>query len=215
MFQRLDDIQKRLKVPLKAWELVAVIVKICTILGSVALPVWAALGSTWLAVYGPIAWVGAGAGGLLCLAALMALYAHYRTYMATARTMEERLAIKDVVNPLDSNFDSKRISLDKLVFPVDKSITNKAFHRCEIIGPAIVFITGPMQSYFLDSEIINCDHVAVKQGVYVYNAIKFIGCSFNRCRLIGLTFLIPENAAHTLSDKAHWITSIPAKSAPV
>ena len=28
----------------------------------------AALGLTWLAVYGPIAWVGAGAGGLLCLA---------------------------------------------------------------------------------------------------------------------------------------------------
>jgi hypothetical protein len=182
-------------------------------MGSFALPAWAAYATDWLDAFGPIAWVASGFAGMMLLAASLMLYGRFKVFLATQRYINRRLSTPDQINPFDDHFSRKRISLQDLVDPVTNSITSKTFDNCDIIGPAVVYAGSPLQpSAFIQDAFINCDHVAVKRGGRVNNCIKLDACTFTKCRLIALTVLMTEAQAKLVPHEVDWITSEPRAS---
>jgi hypothetical protein len=135
------------------------------------------------------------------------VYGLGRRYIANARFIDLHSAATDKVNPLSPSYASQRIKLSDIADPLENKIGGKTFDRCDIYGPAVVTISG--LTAFLHCTLINTDHVLLRDDASIHNVILLDGTTFNRCRIIGLTFLIPPAAAHIIQPGVNWITPPP------
>ncbi len=103
---------------------------------------WSAWASDAFHVYGPAALVFGFFAAALAFAVIVAGLSWSRAQIAKASLLREAAKAPSPVNPLDAQFDSKRISLNNFVNPLYEPVVGKIFARCELVGPATVMLSG-------------------------------------------------------------------------
>lgn len=182
-----------------------------TMAGSFALPAWAAIATDWLNAYGPIAWVASGFAGLILFVVALFIWAQFRVNTESARIVAKHRQDPDPLNPLADNFERKRIRLHDLASVIDRTVDQKTFDRCELIGPACVVIVDSITMQ--DNHFYGCDFVICRNGAAINNAITLRRCTIQRSKLHGITFLIPRAAANNPGlAQANWITENPPQA---
>lgn len=183
---------------------------ISTMLTSFAVPAYAAWTTDWLSAWGPIAWVACGFAGVLCFVTALLLWSRYRLNAESARIAATQNAVSDTINPLLDNFDRKRIRLQQMASVIDRTIDQKTFDRCELLGPICVVIKDGITMQ--DNQLHGCNFVVVRTGVPINNAIALRRCTIQRSKLHGITFLMPAAAVPTAGlAGANWITDLPTQ----
>ena len=183
-----------------------------TMLGSFALPAYAAWATDWLRVWGPISWVACGFAGLVLSLISLQAWSRYRLNSESAKIASRLGAEGDAVNPLLDNFDRKRIRLQMMASVIDRTIDQKTFDRCELLGPICVVITDGI--VMQDNILHGCDFVAVQPGRPINNAVRLRRCTIQRCKLHGITFLMPPDAVALPGlAGANWITNFAQQQA--
>ena len=100
---------------------------VSAMLGSFAVPVYAAWATDWLSAWGPISWVACGFAGVLVLTIALLVWSRYRLNVVTAELATKLGAQTDAVNPLENVFHRKRIKIADLASPIDGKIAGKSF----------------------------------------------------------------------------------------
>lgn len=131
-------------------------------------------------------WIFAMLGALTFLA-IYALYGFGRERMAVAHATRYWKESTQHINPLDSEFNKKRINIHDLAHPATNKIKSKRLIDCELFGPANIFLShGCHLNGIVFSE---CDFVVTKQDLKMINAIiledvSLIGGSIYRSVII-------------------------------
>lgn len=123
----------------------------------------------------------------------LSLRAKKRLFESQSKAVSEWSRKADTVNPLASEFHTKRLNIGDLSSPLDSRIKGKRFIDCELIGPAVIFFYG--NSVINGAGFANCDFVAVKDGSWINNAIVFEDATilngvFWRCTILMSTEMI-------------------------
>ena len=192
-------------------ELIVLGIKIIILVASFTIPAWLASLSSTINAYGSIAWFAAGTLGALSVSIIWFLYSLARQYLGHSRLLDMRAIAPAAVNPLEMSFGSRAIKLIDAKDPIADCIVGKTFDRCDILGLAVVTVTGA--TAFLHCQMIDTDHVLIRPDAAIHNVIVLDGCTFNRCRVIGLSFLIPPIAANIIPPGVNWITQPPQPQA--
>ncbi|WP_072372688.1 hypothetical protein [Hyphomicrobium sp. NDB2Meth4] len=162
----------------------------------------------WMVAWGPL---GVGAAGLSAaltvwvgLALASSLRAKAKIRQAEAAAIDKWKQEVDSINPLAAEFHTKRIRVEDLAHPIDRSISDKRLIDCELIGPANLVL---LDNDFKDMRFYQCDTVVVRANMPINNAIalrrvKMIGGSLWNC-----TLLIPPQAVKTFADMGAVFTS--------
>jgi hypothetical protein len=176
------------------------------------LTAWAAAAANVLSAYAPLSWVVAGIGGALAAALVAALLAFARVKWAQATSVNKWKETVSSVNPLEDTFRNQRIRLADLASPIDRTIRDKTFVDCELIGPANIVALSTRQHGLTMANVAfsNCDFVEIKrQNVFIYNAIKLQDCTLLRGTVHQVTvfaFPITANAIRASIPKLQWLT---------
>jgi hypothetical protein len=119
--------------------------------------------------YGPFGWLMAGLVAFLLSA--VAIYAAALAFDRFSAALARRKWARDVdsVNPLDVEFNRKRLKLEDLVHPASGRIVRKRFVECQLLGPANIIMMG--QGFMNGTGFVNCDIVIHRDPVFIYNAI--------------------------------------------
>jgi hypothetical protein len=154
----------------------------------------------WMKAWGPFG-IGASALGAMIvvwvgLAWASSLRATAQLRRAGTSALEKWKERVDTVNPLAPEFHTKRLRVEDIAHPIDRSISDKRLIDCELIGPANLLFLG------VDLKGVafhQCDTVVVKiktplnNGIALRN-ITMIGGSFWNC-----TLLIPPQMVDTFA----------------
>jgi hypothetical protein len=89
----------------------------------------------------------------------------------------------ELINPLDTTFEKKRIFLNDFVLPSHTFIENKNFIDCDLIGPANVYFPANNQAAPIRLPVIDAVWLSAEarftNGFIFYNCL-FRNCSFQR-----------------------------------
>lgn len=156
----------------------------------------------WARSIGP-----AGIGGIVISTVLLTnlLLSKAQDFRAQAR---ERNALAsastrwaetvDSVNPLDANFQKKRIRITDLAHPLTNRITAKKFSECQLTGPAnIVFVNG---CNLIGVSFGNCDMILTKNNMYIYNVIPIFDCSIIGGEMLNATIYVHPDMLQQLKN---------------
>ncbi|WP_188610164.1 hypothetical protein [Chelatococcus reniformis] len=126
---------------------------------------------------------------------------------AEIRAFEFWASSKDSVNPLDAEFNNKRVAIQDLANPIERSIENKRFIGCELCGPCNIIL---FDMQLINISMVNCDIVVLSRKVFdIYNAIAFKNSSVLHSKLYHCTLYIhPDMAKQFLEMGAKFITNI-------
>src|SRR5690606_28397914 len=83
-------------------------------------------------------------------------------------------------------------------------VVGKTFVDCEIVGPAVVLLTGG--SYLTKCNLGGNDFVEIVNPAKLHNVVVLDGASFTNCEFIHLTILVDENFGG-VPEGANWITA--------
>jgi len=151
-----------------------------------AVTTWIASFTDWLESYGPISWVFAGLFAALIFASVIMVYAFANQARANAKAVNKWKNEVDDINPLDRDFHTRRIDLNKLRHPVYNSIENKRFTDCELYGPCNIYFEDHIN---LDHcGFVDCDVIIIRPGSTLRNAVRLryingISSTFYRCAI--------------------------------
>lgn len=142
--------------------------------------------TTWLADKGPAAWLLFGIMCALLVAGLLCIITWARYALVHAAALDKWTTNVDKINPLDIEFNRKRISISDLAHPVDKKIVGKRFIDCELVGPSAIIMVG--NGHFSGVGFVNCDVVIAKQDSRLFNVtplqdVTAIGGSIINCTI--------------------------------
>jgi hypothetical protein len=165
------------------------------ILSTALITGWIASAQDWVNQYGALGWWIAALTGALAATLICVGIASLRYFMARAsavRTWSERVTD---INPLDSQFNRRRIHLQSIVDPIGSRIIGKQFVNCELVGPANIFISP--NSRLMGATFIQCDVVIAKDGAFAYNVIalensEILNCTLWRCALFVTSDAVPH-----------------------
>ncbi|MEX2138229.1 MAG: hypothetical protein WD894_03155 [Pirellulales bacterium] len=169
-----------------------------------AVMAYLAAATTWLSAYGPIAW-----GGAFLAAFILIGLAWWTIGVAESRyhlnRFIKRRALTADINPLDDHFTRRRIKLIDFFHPFYRPNQAVKFQDCELFGPAVIYLRTGVT--FLHSELLSCEAVIVKPNSKVVGATVFESCTFERCKIYGVTFFLSKGdylALTTLIGTEHF-----------
>jgi hypothetical protein len=148
-----------------------------TVIGAATIGAWAASATEWINQYGPIAWV---ATAFICAGLTVFIFwgaskikLNWETASATKKWKQDVTNI----NPLDNEFNRKRINFKDLVHPIHRKIIGKTFTHCELMGPANIILENCMLNGVVFHD---CDIVITKEGasVKIVNMVILQRCNF-------------------------------------
>lgn len=164
---------------------------------------WAAWATTTMQGYAPLSYVVAFLVGALLVSAIFAVTGWFRVELIKAKIHAKLLKEPSNFDPLESHFHKKRLNISQLSSPINNEINQKSFTKCEILGPADVYIgTG---NIITRNRIGNCNFIAVKRGIPLFNVINMVHCSIDDCEVFGINFFVHPDAVRHIPD-GHWIT---------
>jgi hypothetical protein len=148
----------------------------------------------WAHAWGPL---GIGAVGLAAALAVwigLALGASIRAkatlHKAHTTAIEKWKEQVDSVNPLASEFHTKRLRIADISHPISNRISNKRMIDCELVGPANLVMIG---SSFSHVGFMNCDIAVARDGAMIQNAILLENVTMIGGQIWNCTIFIPSN----------------------
>lgn len=165
--------------------------------GGTVMSVLAAV-SEFLKPYGPF---GIGAAAIifallvwLTLAASTLLFAKAGLKRAERSAVEKWKEQVETVNPLDDEFNRRRLRVTDLANPITGVIANKKIINCELIGPANIAFRGGFDArggiYFERCEVVVSP---VEKTRTIYNVIILHNAEVFNTTIIGCTIYITED----------------------
>lgn len=160
--------------------------------------------TSWISAYGPVAW---GAIGLSAFVILYVLLIWGRGRLAAARLerasamIAERASEHATVNPLSEDFRNQRIRLTDLYTPTGDPIFDRTFRRCDLIGPAVVWVSP--WTTFASNRIDNVEFIRIdaKTARKWPNKLAIVRGSIVDCHLVNVIFLVDERDADAFASK--------------
>jgi hypothetical protein len=140
--------------------------------------------TVWLNNYGPVAYGAVGLSTYLIFMIGYAIYGIARKKIALSRLADERWKAGSI-NPLEGNFNKRRIKLSDFFDPFYKSIQTAKFQDCELLGPSNVYLMGCTLSH---PTFSSCQVVIIEQGKKVIGVTAFENCIFERCKFYHTIF---------------------------
>lgn len=155
------------------------------------------LAMAWLAYltdivkpYAPLIYGIAALSGALATALTLALFGVFRQRMAGAAMRRASINTTKSVNYLDDYFNKMAIKIIDFE-PMYGPYNGKKFVDCDIIGPAVIILSGQMS--FKDVAWGRTDAILIEdKNPTLHNAILFDGVSFERCRFFSITLLMQK-----------------------
>lgn len=152
----------------------------------------------WVSAYGPLAW------GLIALATFVLLYTLLiwgRSRLAAARKeraaamIAERTAEHSTVNPLAEDFRNQRIRLVDLYTPFGDPIFDRTFRRCDLIGPAVIWLSP--QTSFRRNRGDNVEYIKVNAFTAQKwpNKLGIVRGSIEDCYLANVIIIVHDEHA--------------------
>lgn len=167
--------------------------------------------SSWLNSYGSVAWGAVGIVSFLIIALVIWILASARERWAQAEYYQEIAKPSEDVNPLDSNFEHKRFSVQTFFSHFYILNKGKFFKECDIVGPGAIALIADCKLY--EPELFHCDFVVRKPSQNKsFTAAGFERTTFERCRFFNVTLLIDQDLASKLNvigDAANFIGAYP------
>tara|TARA_R110000751_G_scaffold31305_1_gene79849 strand:+ start:184 stop:882 length:699 start_codon:yes stop_codon:yes gene_type:complete len=176
------------------------------IVGSFALPAWAASAVEQFQQYAPLSWIAAGFVGMLIAAMVYGVYAWASARMVKARYDAKMLAKGSFVDPMAKTYEDVRIYLNEFCLPSHPVIQKKTFINCQIIGPANIILE--FGNNVQEAEYPISDAVRLKETPNIFNAVFVRNCIFRQCSFQRITFLVPPGEYENAKDWQgfNWIT---------
>jgi hypothetical protein len=116
----------------------------------------------WVRAWGPV-----GVGGIGLFSALLMWIGLSWAQLLRDRAEERRARAKaiekwkdevDSINPMEEQFNRRRIAISDLINPLTKAAEGKTFVDCELYGPAVIVF---INSTLVDVTFRGCDIVVV------------------------------------------------------
>ena len=154
--------------------------------------------------------IGYGIGavcGVLAFAIFRLCWNAARLMRSNAIAREQISSESSPFDPMCRVFENKRLHLRDLVPPGRRTIENRKFINCEIIGPGSILVglrasdTEPWPP-FMKNIFYDVDMIQVVPTKISNNATYFTGCSFEGCSFYNLNLLFYER----VMEEWHWIT---------
>ena len=166
----------------------------------------------WLNGYSAIAWYICGLTTALIFVGIWLGILKILISIFQWRIYRHREGKDDTVNPLDASFTRKRISICALADPVTKRIVGKTFVECELVGAAVVCISG--SAFDGDTNNLACDFIVLRDDTNghfkIQNVIVLEKCIFRECKFYQLVMLFNKSDAAELDRKSvvpiSWLT---------
>lgn len=141
--------------------------------------------------YAPLIYGVAALLGALVVALSLALFGLYRSYMGDADFRKASASDVKSVNYLEEYFNKIAVRINDFE-PLFGPYQGKKFTDCDIIGPAIIALSG--QFHFKDTHWARTDVIVINdEPPKINNAIVFDNTSFVRCRFYSITILVVKN----------------------
>ncbi len=142
--------------------------------------------SSWLEAYGP---VGYGAAGLLSVLVVCLIYFIYaiareRIWMTEYIRRKSETSSAHVLAPIH---EFEKINLSDFFHPFYRPTSHARFENCDLMGPAMVVADGCV---FSQGGFNDCEIVIVNPTTPIRGAMRFNLCTFVRCNLFRVTFLM-------------------------
>jgi len=153
--------------------------------------------STWLNAYGPVAWGAVGLGSILVISFIYFLWGYARLQIELSAYTKAK-ASGPGANVLSPTHEHERINLSDFYHPYFRPTENARFEDCELMGPAYVVING---CSFLHGSFIECEIVIVRSDRPVKGAMMFKFCTFLRCNLYRVTWLMNYDQYKALPEE--------------
>jgi hypothetical protein len=165
--------------------------------------------STWWEWLGPLGVVGLAF--VVSMGAWLIIAAASNLRSKSAKNRAEEIAYSafkpnnDAVNPLLSEFHNQRILVNDVMHPFKKTIENKTFTKCELVGPANILLSHG--SHITGCGFYNCDLIPTKKSVHIQNAIVFthsqmISSQFWNCTI----YVHPDVIPHFEQMKPYYVS---------
>ncbi len=153
-----------------------------------------------IAEVGPVAIGGIGLFSALTIWIVLAwaqyLRAKAQERQSIAAATEKWKEQVDAVNPLDREFNKKRLSIVDLAHPVTKRVSGKRFIDCQLMGSANIVFSGKnilnLDAFGnCDVIVMNPNHKVPINNVVLFEDLEIIGGEILNCTLFIQPSLIP------------------------
>lgn len=182
-----------------------------------ALPVLGAAATAYAAsflefmhAWSPLSYVLAGLVGAILVQGWALLRISWAEKKKLVIRYQELEAPKSTINPREKIFQGKRISLNDLLLPGSRSIQNKTFINCDIVGPINLAATGHVTIKNNDGGL---DIVIVRNDANICNVVVLENPVFENCTFHRITLFIPKNSIEMFKglfdEGANVVTEIP------
>jgi hypothetical protein len=135
----------------------------------------------------------------LGIAAAQVLRIKVRTQKAELDAFNKWKEQVSQINPLSSNYNGIRIAINDLVHPIRRSIENKTFTDCELIGPSNLVLIG--NGNYVNVEFNNCYIVVLKPAdrILMHNAVRLSNVNIFRSAIWNATIFISGRDVKTFA----------------
>jgi hypothetical protein len=101
-----------------------------------------------------------------------------------------------------SDAANEKVELSDFYHPFFRPVQNVRFEDCDLFGPCLAFVDGCNLSF---CEFHDCEYIIARTDRPVLGATRFVNCTFYRCRLYRVTFILNYEAYKSLpyALKAH------------
>ncbi|MCQ4161176.1 hypothetical protein NON00_14720 [Roseomonas sp. GC11] len=138
--------------------------------------------------YGYIGWIFVGIFTFLIMSISIFISVFSYKNILHIQFSRKFLYNSDNINPLHHQFDMKRISVTTIAHPMEGTIKNKTFTKCELIGPANILLTGG--GILTGTSFFNCDLVVLNDSSEIFNAYLMQNCSIIDCSIYKCTLML-------------------------
>ena len=146
-------------------------------------------GVAFIAKLGPFGWWSAALIAFVLSAAAFALLGYSRVKFVEAKAKRDWLKPTSAIDPMDANFNNKRISIVDIMHPMTNKCANKTFTDCDIIGPGNIVLAN---CHLSGVSFNYCDIVIEKGNVQSPNFRFFADCTFLRGTIAGCTIFVSQ-----------------------
>jgi membrane protein implicated in regulation of membrane protease activity len=200
----------RLQTSITIWGLIAGSAMTSTVF------VWVARATAWLDAWGPIAWLAAGAIGVLAFLCFAIVCVALSQAIFLARYQRRLYKRPDAIDTMQTQYHGKRIVLETLFPPFPGYLEGRTFENCDIIGPLNII---PLGTSIAKSNYVSTDYILVTPEALnagrIYNARIIKDSRFIDCRFYNISILISDLAYNVYNNSGgcNWITHPPAQGA--
>lgn len=180
---------------------------LATVTGLSGISAWGVALSEPFKKYAPISWIAAAISGAILGATLVWIWAVARRNLSYAALLNKASKDSARINILENSFNRQMIRMSDFSLPIPKPHKHKIFNECFLVGPANIVCVGTL--ILTDGHFINCDYVALKDGVQIFNAIPFENLTITGGTVTGITFLLSQDAVASLPPHVNWISNLP------